>query len=59
MEALGKYFENIGVAFQIIDDVLNLRGFEGKTKECGEDIKAGKVRHCAPDSSILGVVSYA
>ena len=29
---------------QIIDDVLNLRGFEGNTKKRGEDINAGKVR---------------
>jgi len=44
-EALGRYFESIGVAFQIIDDVLNLRGFEGKTKTRGEDINAGKVTY--------------
>lgn len=26
IEAVGRYFESIGVAFQIMDDVLNLRG---------------------------------
>jgi geranylgeranyl pyrophosphate synthase len=45
IEALGRYFEALGVAFQIIDDVLNLRGFEGKGKERGEDVKAGKVTY--------------
>jgi geranylgeranyl pyrophosphate synthase/predicted secreted hydrolase len=43
IEALGSYFESVGVAFQIIDDVLNLRGLPGKTK--GEDIHAGKVTY--------------
>lgn len=42
-EALGRYFESIGVAFQIIDDVLNLKGLAGKGKHPGEDIGAGKV----------------
>lgn len=45
VECLGMYFESIGIAFQIIDDVLNLRGFLGKGKEKGEDIKAGKVTY--------------
>ena len=26
IEAIGKYFEGVGLAFQIMDDVLNLRG---------------------------------
>lgn len=43
IEALGMYMESIGIAFQIIDDVLNLKGFEGNVKDRGEDIKAGKV----------------
>lgn len=42
-EKLGRYFESIGVAFQIIDDVLNLVGLPGKTR--GEDITAGKVTY--------------
>ena len=52
VEAVGKYFESLGVAFQIMDDVLNLRGLftneadrlQGiKLKSVGEDITAGKV----------------
>merc|ERR1719223_770154 len=49
---IGEYFEGVGVAFQIMDDVLNLRGLitsgadrkAGVTlKNIGEDITAGKV----------------
>ncbi len=40
---LGNYIECLGTAFQIIDDVLNLRGFKGETKTLGEDLMAGKV----------------
>jgi geranylgeranyl pyrophosphate synthase/predicted secreted hydrolase len=43
VEALGNFFEAIGVAFQIVDDVLNLRGFENDLKQRGEDIRQGKV----------------
>jgi len=43
IEGLGTYFESLGLAFQIIDDVLNLRGFKGRLKERGEDIRQGKV----------------
>lgn len=43
IEALGNYFEKIGTAFQIVDDVLNLRGFEGNLKTLGEDISGGKI----------------
>lgn len=42
-DALENYVQSIGIAFQIIDDVLNLRGFEENTKMRGEDIMAGKV----------------
>ncbi|MEZ0542401.1 polyprenyl synthetase family protein [Fibrella arboris] len=41
--ALGDFFEALGLAFQIIDDVLNLRGFENDLKTLGEDIMCGKV----------------
>ncbi|MEM8777850.1 MAG: polyprenyl synthetase family protein [Cyanobacteria bacterium P01_G01_bin.49] len=41
--ALGNYFEALGLAFQIIDDVLNLRGYEKDLKVRGEDIAVGKV----------------
>ncbi|MFH0969996.1 MAG: polyprenyl synthetase family protein [Candidatus Diapherotrites archaeon] len=43
IEALGKFAETIGVAFQIQDDILNLVGEEfGKGKGAGEDIHEGK-----------------
>ncbi len=45
VEALALYFESIGIAFQIIDDVLGLKGFQGGKKEKNEDITAGKVTH--------------
>jgi geranylgeranyl pyrophosphate synthase/predicted secreted hydrolase len=43
IDGLGRFFEALGMSFQIIDDVLNLRGFEGDLKVRGEDITAGKV----------------
>ncbi len=43
VEAIGHFFEMIGLAFQIVDDVLNLRGFKNDLKSKGEDISAGKV----------------
>ncbi len=43
IEGLGRYFESVGLAFQIIDDVLNLRGFKGDLKAKGEDISHGKI----------------
>jgi geranylgeranyl pyrophosphate synthase len=42
-DVLENYIQSLGIAFQIIDDVLNLRGFENGTKQRGEDIMAGKV----------------
>jgi geranylgeranyl pyrophosphate synthase len=43
VEALGKFGETIGVAFQIQDDILNLVGEEfQKGKGIGEDIHEGK-----------------
>lgn len=39
--SLGKYAEGLGIAFQIQDDVLNLKGGIGKRK--GEDITEGKM----------------
>ncbi len=41
-DGLSRFFENLGIAFQIVDDVLNLRGFEGKLKNVGEDLSEGK-----------------
>jgi geranylgeranyl pyrophosphate synthase len=43
IDALGNYFDALGLAFQIIDDVLNLRGFKGDLKQRGEDLSHGKV----------------
>jgi len=52
VEAIGEYFEAVGLAFQIMDDVLNLRGlFTNEAdrqkavmlKNLGEDITCGKV----------------
>eukprot|EP01062_Namystynia_karyoxenos_P051113 TRINITY_DN3_c0_g1_i1.p1 TRINITY_DN3_c0_g1~~TRINITY_DN3_c0_g1_i1.p1 ORF type:complete len:784 (+),score=262.55 TRINITY_DN3_c0_g1_i1:90-2354(+) len=44
-DALEKYGLSLGLAFQIVDDALNLRGFEGDLKEVGEDIRDGKVTY--------------
>jgi geranylgeranyl pyrophosphate synthase/predicted secreted hydrolase len=41
--AVGEFFEAVGLAFQIIDDVLNLTGFKGNLKQRGEDLSNGAV----------------
>jgi geranylgeranyl pyrophosphate synthase/predicted secreted hydrolase len=51
-EGLGRLFESFGLAFQIIDDVLNLRGFDENRKNRGEDITAGKIT--APVAKAMG-----
>jgi geranylgeranyl pyrophosphate synthase len=43
ISALSNFFEALGLAFQIMDDVLNLRGFQNNLKSLGEDITCGKV----------------
>jgi geranylgeranyl pyrophosphate synthase len=43
IEAVGGFFEALGLAFQIIDDVLNLRGFTADLKSRGEDLSNGTV----------------
>lgn len=43
IDAVGRFFEALGLAFQIVDDVLNLRGFERKLKNTGEDLTNGLV----------------
>ncbi len=43
VKAVGDFFDAVGLAFQNIDDVLNLRGFKGDLKSKGEDISHGKV----------------
>ncbi len=42
---LGNFFESVGLAFQIMDDVLNLKGFKNNLKLLAEDIIAGKVTY--------------
>jgi geranylgeranyl pyrophosphate synthase/predicted secreted hydrolase len=53
-DALATLFGAYGLAFQIVDDVLNLRGFEGKLKTVGEDIVEGKVT--APVAKAFGLL---
>jgi geranylgeranyl pyrophosphate synthase/predicted secreted hydrolase len=43
IEGLGRYFESVGLAFQMMDDVLNLKGFAGDLKMRGEDLAQGKI----------------
>jgi len=54
IEGLGRFFEAVGLAFQVIDDVLNLRGFEGNLKDRGEDIQHGKVT--SPVAKAVGLL---
>lgn len=44
VDAIGKFAESIGVAFQIQDDILNIVGerFQAESKGLGEDIHEGK-----------------
>ncbi len=55
VDVLGQLFEAYGFAFQIIDDVLNLRGFDENRKTRGEDITEGKVT--APVAKAMGRLS--
>ncbi len=57
VDAIGRYFEAVGLAFQIIDDVLNLRGFAGDLKQKGEDLMQGKVT--LPVARALGALGQA
>ncbi len=43
IDALGRFFLRIGTAFQLLDDVLNIEGFDGNLKLQGEDIARGKL----------------
>ena len=43
IDGLGRFFEAVGLAFQIVDDVLNLRGFKGDLKAKAEDVAHGKI----------------
>lgn len=53
---LGQFFESMGLAFQVIDDVLNLRGFENNLKSRGEDITCGKIT--LPVAKALGTLGW-
>ncbi len=44
-DAMGDYFEALGISFQIIDDTLNLKGFKDHLKTKAEDITAGKITY--------------
>jgi len=56
-ERLGKYAMAMGTAFQIGDDLLSLRGFEGGLKTSGEDLLAGKIT--APVAVTLAALPQA
>jgi geranylgeranyl pyrophosphate synthase len=55
VEAVGQFFEALGLAFQIVDDVLNLRGFKGNLKTRGEDVRNGTIT--LPVAMALGRLS--
>lgn len=57
IEALGNYFEALGISFQIIDDTLNLKGFKDNLKTKGEDITAGKLTY--PLAKAMGLLNKA
>lgn len=44
-KAIENFGVKLGLAFQIVDDALNIKGFEGTLKETAEDIKDGKVTY--------------
>ena len=43
--AVGMFCERIGLAFQIVDDVLNLEGYERLLKTRAEDLADGKITY--------------
>lgn len=43
IEGVGRYFEALGLAFQIVDDVLNIRGFKKSLKIKAEDVRNGTI----------------
>jgi geranylgeranyl pyrophosphate synthase len=49
IEAIGNYFEKIGIAFQIVDDILNIQGQDDAQgnvlKSHGEDLHEGKITY--------------
>lgn len=57
IKGLGAYYEALGIAFQIVDDTLNLRGFKDGLKTKGEDITAGKITY--PVAKAMTRLEYA
>jgi geranylgeranyl pyrophosphate synthase len=57
VNALGDFFEMLGLAFQIVDDTLNLRGFENNLKVLGEDVGQGKIT--MPVAKAMSRLSHA
>jgi len=45
INGLGLYYDALGIAFQIIDDTLNVKGFQDNLKTVCEDITAGKITY--------------
>ncbi len=43
VKAIGRFYEVLGVAFQIVDDALNLSGFKDDLKSKAEDLAEGKI----------------
>lgn len=44
-QALEQFGLRLGLTFQIVDDVLDLKGFEGGQKDAAEDVREGKVTY--------------
>ncbi|GIV34823.1 MAG: hypothetical protein KatS3mg031_2358 [Chitinophagales bacterium] len=56
IHAIGRFYEVLGVAFQIVDDALNLRGFKDDLKSKAEDLSEGKITF--PVVKAMGKLSY-
>ncbi|CAG9572708.1 putative polyprenyl synthase [Leishmania major strain Friedlin] len=56
-EAVERFGLALGLAFQIVDDALNIRGFEENLKEEAEDIKDGKITY--PTAIAMGRLEAA
>ncbi|BDU26215.1 polyprenyl synthetase family protein [Flavobacterium sp. GSB-24] len=56
IDEISNYFEAAGMAYQIMDDVLNLKGFENNLKDKGEDITAGKIT--MPVAKAMGLLNF-
>jgi geranylgeranyl pyrophosphate synthase/predicted secreted hydrolase len=57
IDAVGLFFETLGIAFQIVDDVLNVRGFKRDLKARGEDVANGTIT--LPVAKAMGRLSAA